>query len=161
MKDCKNHTNLWLISGIGGIFIRDCFNIFTRIIGISKHTIWEIAADIFVQASELKTFLGIIIGLLADTIIGGMLGIVIGLIIDWKGKKGYIIDGLGVGIFTWLVFFGVLLHNLPETIEKAPKDSLSNFLAFIGHAIFGLVTAWVYVHLLSFKEKRLKRAEKI
>jgi len=49
----------------------------------------------------------------------------------------------------WVFLYGLLYHNIPFTTKTAPAEAVSNLSAFIGHSIFGITTAVVYVKLLS------------
>lgn len=143
----KDQLTLWVVSGIVGVAVRDLYDLIFLVFAHAKNVIWIIAADIFSDPPQVYSFWGNILGLMADLIIGAMLGVVVGLTIKWTGPKNYLIKGLGVGLVAWLLFFGVLLHNLPHIKDTAPVGVLPNILAYIGHAIFGTVTAWVYMKL--------------
>lgn len=151
MSDTKDHFTLWVISGIFGVTARDLYDLGFKLFGHANNVIWNVAADVFVKTSEVHKPMGDILGLLADLVIGGILGVLVGLMIKLTGPKNYILKGIGVGLIAWLLFFGVLLHNLPHTKGTAPEEPLPNILSFIGHAIFGFVTAWSYVKLANLK----------
>lgn len=147
----KNHFTLWIISGVTGVIIRDIYSLIIFLTHLVKFPIWTIAADLFINKPEFHTLLGITIGIMADLCIGGMLGTFIGIGIDWQEGKNYILVGLGVGIVAWLMLYGIVLHNLPQTIKNAPHDAFTTVVAFLGHEIYGLATAWIYIKLLKFK----------
>jgi NhaP-type Na+/H+ or K+/H+ antiporter len=143
----EDHLYLWVISGIVGVLIRDIYSFLAKLVGLAKFYIWNVGADLFVHGKEVHSVLGNILGFLTDIVVGGMLGVAIGLLIEWRGSKHYILKGCGVGLLAWLFFFGILFHTLPHTKDSAPGNALSNISAFIGHSIFGIVTAWVYVKI--------------
>lgn len=147
MTEDKDQFTLWIISGVIGVVIRDIYSFLAKLIGFADFFIWNVGANIFAKPSEVKTTLGIILGLLNDFAIGGLIGVLIGILIDWKGRKNYYIKGLAGGLGAWLFFFGIFFHNMPKTTNQAPVDALSNISAFIGHAIFGIVTSWAYIKL--------------
>lgn len=142
---------IWVISGIGGVIIRDSYSFFAKQIGLANFFIWNVAADIFIKASELKSFWGNILGIATDLIIGGMIGVAFGLFLNFTGNKDYLLKGVGAGLFTWLFFFGLVFHNLPQTATAAPKDALSSLSAIVGHTIFGLSMAFIYGRLITDK----------
>lgn len=152
----KNHLFLWIISGILGVMIRDLYSLTIFLTHLVKLPIWTIAADLFIDRPEFHTFLGIAIGLIADLCIGGTLGIFIGIGVDWQERKNYLWIGLGVGIAAWLMLYGGMLHNLPQTMKNAPHDAFTTVLALIGHEIYGFVTAWIYVKLLDLRAGEAK-----
>lgn len=149
MHKFKDPLIIWATSGIFGVIIRDTDSFFAKQIGLAKFYIWDIGAALLIEKAEVKTIFGTIAGLLVDIVIGSILGVSIGLFLKWRGKSYYIIKGLGIGLMAWLFMYGLLFHNLPFTKTSAPSDPLSNISAFIGHAIFGMVTAFIYVKGLS------------
>ena len=152
MDNGKDHFTLWVISGIIGVVVRDLYDLAMVLFAHSKNAIWNIASDIFVSTPQVHTFLGVILGLLADMVVGGLLGILVGFTIKLTGPKNYWLKGLGIGQVAWLFFFGILLHNLPHIEKTAPVVAGPNILSYIGHSIFGLVTAWTYVKLAKLKD---------
>jgi hypothetical protein len=149
----KDEFTIWMISGVIGAAVRDGVDFISLIVFHSKNVIWNIAADVFINTAQVHTPLGNVLGLLGDLTIGGMLGIVVGLTLKWTSPKNYLLKGWGLGLAAWFLFFGVLLHNLPHSQGSAPVDPLVNIVAFLGHSIFGIVTAWVNV-ILSRMEKK-------
>lgn len=147
----EDHFYLWVISGIIGVLIRDIYSFLAKLVGLAKFFIWNVGADLFVHGKEVQSFLGTILGFLTDAVVGGMLGVAIGLLIEWRGFKHYLLKGMGVGLLAWLFFFGILFHSLPHTKDTAPHNALSNISAFIGHSIFGMATAWAYVKMVKLR----------
>ncbi|PKM80240.1 MAG: hypothetical protein CVU89_14740 [Firmicutes bacterium HGW-Firmicutes-14] len=145
----KDQFTLWVLSGIAGVITRDTYSFFARKIGFAKFYIWHQAASIFTARADLTTVWGHVIGFFADIIIGGMFGVFTGLLLKWQGTKNYIIKGWGVGGMAWLFLYGLVYHNLPFTKASAPAEAVSNLSAFIGHSVFGITTAVVYVKWLS------------
>lgn len=143
----KDKFMLWVISGIIGAIFMDIYSFLAKQMGLAQHYIWHISADIFIEPEAVATISGTILGLLADLVIGSVLGVIIGLLIEYSGSKYYLFKGWGVGLFAWLLFYGVLQHTLPHTETSAPKDALSNLSSFVEHSIFGLVSAWAYMKL--------------
>lgn len=142
MPKNKEHLLLWVIAGIIGVIIRDIYSFLAKQVGFATFYIWLVGADIFLDGPEIHTFFGNILGFLNDLVIGAILGVMIGLIFEWRGSKYYYLKGIGIGLMAWIFFFGILLHSLPH-IETEPKNALSGISAFIGHAIFGVITAWI------------------
>lgn len=137
----------WIISGIVAIIIRDIWNFISKAFGLAQNYIWNISVSILISNSLVKTFWGTFLGIVVDLIIGAMFGVIIGLLLEWRGNKNYIVKGLGVGLLAWLFFYGLLYHNLPFTAKHAPSDIPTNISTLIGHVIFGIVSATVYVKI--------------
>jgi hypothetical protein len=148
MLKTKDQFTLWALSGIIGVVVRDTYSLFARLIGLAKFYIWQQAASIFTAQSQLNTIWGNTVGFLADILIGASFGVCTGLLLKWQGTKNYILKGWGVGGMAWLFLYGLVYHNLPYTTKTAPAEALSNLSAFIGHSIFGITTAVVYVKWL-------------
>jgi hypothetical protein len=143
----KEHFLLWVLSGIIAEFTRDLYTLGAKLIGLSRLYSWEVAADIFIKSSQTQTFLGTLLGIIADFVTGGFLGVLFGLFIERSGTKYCLLKGLGTGLLAWIFLFGILYHALPLTEQTAPTDALSNFSAFISHTIFGLSMAYAYIKL--------------
>ena len=115
---------LWIISGIIGVIIRDCYSAFAKLIGLAKFFIWDVGADLFVKGKEVHTFFGIILGFCADFVVGGMLGVAIGLLLEWRGKKYYLLKGWIVGLLAWFFLYRDCLSyypgNCPGSAEGCP-----------------------------------------
>jgi hypothetical protein len=150
MRKNVNHMVLWAVSGVVGMAVRDFYDFLVNLMGLVKTPIWVIAADVFLRKNELHSPLGTVVGLLADLVIGGMLSVLIGLVIKKERGRNHLLIGWGVGVVAWLLFFGVLLHNLPHTVAEAPEDAMTNIFSFTAHSFFGLTAAWVYVKLVKW-----------
>lgn len=146
-KNNSDNFLLWAVAGAIGVVVRDVINLLEVWLGFGKSYIWDIASDIFTHGPEVYTPLGHVVGIIADLTIGGMVGVALGLVITWTGTRFYLLKGVGIGLAAWLLFFGILQHNLPQTATTAPTDAVSNLGAFIGHLIFGVVAAWSYFKL--------------
>lgn len=145
----KDPFVFWVLSGIIGAYTRNAYSFFAKEIGLAKFYIWQVGASLLIPKAQTQTMPGIILGFLIDAVMGGIFGVIIGLLLEWRGQKNYIVKGMGVGLMAWMFFYGILFHNLPFTTESAPNDPLSNISAFIGHSIFGIAAAVVYVKFFS------------
>ena len=128
---------LGAIAGIAGILTRDIYSFFAKIIGLAKFTVWNIAAALFMKMDQVKTPVGNIVGILADTVMGALIGVLFVYFLKYTNTKNIILKGWGMGLAAWLLLFGVIYHTLPFGVIAAPKDALSNLSAFIGHSILG------------------------
>lgn len=133
----KDRVLLGWIAGALGVITRDAWSFLAKTLGLAKFQVWEISASLFIAGKEAHTFFAHIIGITADLIFGGILGIGFIYFIKYTSSKNMIIKGWGVGMTAWLFLFGIMFHNLPS-VEMIPHDALSNLSAFIGHSIFGI-----------------------
>jgi len=101
----KDKFTLCVIAGIIGIAFRDTYDLGLKLIPL-KNVIWNVASSLFVSPSEVHTFMGTILGLLADMVIGATLGVLIGLLIKLTGPKNYVLKGIGIGLLDWLFLWG-------------------------------------------------------
>lgn len=136
----KDRIILGGISGALGVLIRDLWSYFAREIGLAKFYVWQRSADLFINGPELQSFLGNMVGFLADAIFGALLGVIFVYFLKGTTHKNILIKGWGFGIAAWLFLFAMLVGNLPGTQTTMPKDALSSFSAFIGHSIWGIIT---------------------
>ncbi len=139
----------WVFSGIIGVIIRNTYSFFAREVGLAQFYIWNLGASLMVETALLETFWGHILGFLVDMVVGSIFGVLVGLLLYLTGHAYYALKGCGIGLMAWMFFYGILYHNLPFTQANAPSDPLSNISAFIGHSIYGIVTAIAYVKLFS------------
>ncbi len=149
-----DHFAIWGLAGVLGIMVRDLYSYLAGIVGIAEFYIWNVGARIFVEGKEVTSILGNLLGFLTDFTIGGTLGVIIGATISATGRKHYLLKGWGIGQLAWLFLFGLVFHNLPNTMDAAPTNALSNVSAFVGHSLFGIITAWFYILLAGWKEKK-------
>lgn len=134
------------ISGALGLMTRNVWSFFAKQVGLAKFYIWHLSADIFMDQKYIKTLAGNVVGVLADIVFGGLLGIVFVYFLKTTNSKSIIIKGWGYGMAAWLFLFGFMLHNLPQ-MQIAPREALGNFSAFIGHSIYG-ISMGIYAKLL-------------
>ncbi len=65
----------------------------------SKFFIWSVGADLFLEKqSDISSFQGYVLGFMTDAVMGAMLGITVGLLIEWRGPQNWLLKGLGVGL---------------------------------------------------------------
>lgn len=147
MKASEDHFMLWVISGVIGEAIRDIFDLAFKLLGIFHVGIWEIAADIFLKPPATQTFLGTVVGLFFDLLIGGMIGVAIGLLIQKTSPKHYLLKGMGTSWVVQLIFIGILFHNLPQLenySQGLEEQPIVIILSILVHGIYGFATAWIY-----------------
>lgn len=144
----KDRVILGGIAGTLAIITRDVWSFLSKMIGFAKFYVWQRSADLFIEDGKaLKSFIGNMVGFLADMVFGAMLGILFVYLLKATNQKSIIIKGWIFGIIAWLFLFGMLVGNLPGSQSTAPKDALSNISAFIGHSIYG-ISLGIYAQFL-------------
>ena len=148
METIRDRATLGALAGVAAILTRDVYSFLAKQIGFAKFYVWGIAADLFVSGKAVHTFLGSVLGILADMGTGALLGVLFVYFLRWTGGKNALIKGVGLGIGAWLLLFGIMFHTLPHTAGAAPKDVLSNLSGLVGHVIFGFALGYFTNKLL-------------
>ena len=135
------------LAGSFGILTRDGYSFLAKTIGLAKFYVWNISAGLFMERKYVNTFFGNTVGILADIVLGAVIGIVFVYFIKFTNHKNFLIKAWGIGMAAWLLLFGIVFHSLPGTDHLAPQEALSNLSAFIGHSIFG-ISIGIYAQIL-------------
>ncbi len=143
----KDRVLIGGFAGVLAILTRDTYSLFARQIGFAKFYVWGMTADLFMEKKDVMSFFGHVVGILGDIALGASIGIVFVYFIKYTNTKNFLIKSWGMGMATWLLLFGIVLHTLPGSHTTAPKDALSNFSAFFGHSIFG-ISLGIYAQIL-------------
>jgi hypothetical protein len=138
----------WVVSGILGALAQDAFWFVLQLAGLADIHVWDVAASLAISAAEADRIVAMVVGGLLDLVIGGLFGILIGVLLEWRGTSAYLVKGLTVGSGAWAVGYGILIHNLPFSMERDLVHRSEMVGSFFGHAIYGAVTATVYVKWL-------------
>lgn len=145
MKKISDRFLLGLVSGLGGNLAKIAIEqVFNRT-SVSKSNGYTTAAGIFLKKSDIATPYGRVVGILADNMIAGGLGVTCIYWLTLMGKDNYLIKGAGLGAVEWGTLYGVSSKLGATTIYPVkPKDAIS---AFISHLVFGMTKIAIAVHL--------------
>jgi hypothetical protein len=140
----EERLTLWIISGIIGAVVREFFDLILMWIGISKFHIVFLSVDLFTNdPKQIKSFLGLFTGTLTDWIMSAVIAVIIGIVLQWSGRKNYLLKGIGIGFISWVVIMGFLVHGVPKMFVTAPKDLPTILYSLMAHIIFGGMTAFL------------------
>ncbi len=128
------------LAGIIGTLAKEIVDFLSVTIGWSKYLYWNLAASVFVLPKDVHQPGALIIGGLADIIVGSFWGIVLFYIIKFSGRSYSYIKGLGIGWLIWLSLFGAVV-NL-HVVRITPTDIGTTLSAFVEHSAFGLTATW-------------------
>jgi len=79
-------------------------------VGINKVFIWHVSTSTFVEKKDIKTKVGLFIGAVNDYAMASFKGFVTVYVLYFTGVEHYIIKGVGVALFFWMLFFGAILR---------------------------------------------------
>lgn len=133
---------VWILSGVIGSTIKNIFDLVMLSLKISNFHIIQIAADIFMNAPDIYSIKGVIIGIIADLIIGGVFGVGLGLLFKITGTDYYFLKGWVLGLIVWLVAIGGLMHIFSYIFVKVLSEFNDLAVSMTAHSIYGIVTAY-------------------
>lgn len=141
----------WVISGIIGSIVRELFDLIVIGMGIHIIHISSLAADLFTNnMHEIKSFTGILIGTLTDWTMGAVIAVIIGLVLQWSGRRNYLLKGIGIGVISWVFIFGFLVEGMPHMFIFKPTI-LNTLFAVVPHSIYAGATAFCIVRFSKVK----------
>jgi hypothetical protein len=145
MSFTHDRLTLWILSGVIGSVIRELFDFIAIWIGLPIIHIANLGADLFSNnRNEIKSLTGILTGTLTDWIMGASIGIIIGLVLQWSGRRNYLLKGIGIGLISWVAIFGFLVQGMPHMFMFKPTIFNALF-AMVPHSIYAGVTAFCIV----------------
>jgi hypothetical protein len=127
------------IAGIAANIAKDLVNLITNLLHWTIYYYWPMAASIFVPQEQSGKFGALVLGFLADFIIGGAFGVTLYYMIAFTGKRHFILKGLGLAWLLWIALFGMLVNV--HFVRITPTDIGSNLSAFLSHSALGSVAA--------------------
>jgi hypothetical protein len=127
------------IAGIAANIAKDLVNLITNLLHWTIYYYWPMAASVFVPQEQSGKFGALVLGFLADFIIGGAFGVTLYYMIAFTGKRHFILKGLGLAWLYWIFLFGILVNF--HFVRITPTDIGSNLSAFLSHSALGLVAA--------------------
>lgn len=105
----------------------------------------DMAAGMFIPPVKLASTQGRVAGLIADSVIAGVLGVVIVYGLSLSGRNQAPIKGLATGSAMWTGVYGIAsAMGLTKVKPHSPTTVLNEF---VSHSIYGLVTATLAVKL--------------
>lgn len=145
MRKIKDRLLLGVVAGLGANLIKNGFG------RIAKRKKWaeidgaERAAGMLVPPHTLATTQGKVIGYIADSVIGGLLGVATVYALGVTGKNSAILKGALTGQATWTTLYGVL-GTLGAT-KVSPVSPNTVITELVGHTVYGMATALLAVKL--------------
>lgn len=141
------------IAGIIATLFKAIPNIILWKLNIVPALYIQIAASSLILPTDVSSPIGLVIGLIADLITGGTIGILAAQGLNFFGHDYWAYKGLFIGSMVWLFGFGVALNLGAAKIN--PSDPLFQLTSLIDHLIFGLVTAYLLIKLSPTAERKI------
>ena len=107
----------------------------------------RIAAGILLPSEQVMVggLLSTLLGFQIDAVVSIAIGVVTMLLLKYWGHDYYILKGVIVGAFSWVIFYVVLSRLLSQVYPTA--SALHAQLSFLNHLLFGVVLTWLIVRL--------------
>lgn len=129
-------------------------------VGAAEFNGAETAAGMVLPAYKISTPSGKVVGHLANSLIGMLLGVTITYALSYTGKDHAYFKGAGISSIFWLFLYGNYAHVGGSTVRPAlPATVLCNLAGHIG---YGLVSAFMITrlgHPSLFKKGKFEASE--
>ncbi len=104
--------------------------------GLSELSYTKMEANIFLPQNRVNSKGAGLLGLMANYTLLGISGVGFSYLLAITGRDRALIKGIGYGLTSWLLFYGVAAKlGLPVT--RKVKKPLTPLLSFVDHAIYG------------------------
>lgn len=114
-------------------------------LGLAKYLLAEVAASIFVDPSQAGLPISLLIGYMANFVIGGILGVGLIFLYRLTGYDYFYIKSVAYGALVWITVWGLVPNvHLSRIIVL---DPMHNFVAFIDRVLFAVTAAWAIKYL--------------
>jgi len=146
----KDKLILGAFSGVLATTILNVVDYLSVILHASKWHIFQIAASLYFNQNEVTTIPALIIGGFTHTTLISLAGIIICYILYFTGRTLYIIKGICVSLFLWIMLFGGAL-SLGITSIVQPIGTPTNMAHLSGHFMAGILTSFLIIKLADKK----------
>ncbi|OWZ83411.1 hypothetical protein [Natranaerobius trueperi] len=141
-------NDIFTLGALAGVIANipvNLFDFFLYHFGINKIYIWHISTSVFVEKKDIKTGIGLFIGFINDYSVAGVKGVITAFLLHFTGSEFYLLKGITVGLFFWLIIFGCLLRLKIAHLD--PVEPITNLSHLTWHILFGALTSWLIVYL--------------
>ena len=137
MLNFNDKITLGVFAGIISNIIRNIVGFITYYMRINQYHIWHFAASAYLSQEEIKSFYGMILGMLIDYGMACFLGIFTVYFLSYEGTKNYILKGIVIGTGAWLLVFTLVVRF--EISKIAPETVSGCFSFFFNHVFIGIL----------------------
>lgn len=131
----KDKYTLAIIATLFANTIKNIIDYSFYTLDITEHCICHIAASTYFAIADTKTIPALIIGVFSDYGVAMILGLTIVLLLSYTGTAYFWLKGLSVGLFSWLLIYGIILRMEVGRIE--PLDPATNLINLAEHLLLG------------------------
>ena len=117
--------------------------------GLIKYTFVHFCAGIVINPDTyVKDPLSVVVGIMIDFLIAAIFSLAMYLVMRRTGTDYWVIKGLGLGIFVFLICYGVLRPAISIKIESSPFTAL---MYIFPNLTYGVATCWFLQKYGTFK----------
>ena len=127
------------IAGMIATLVKDLLNLVLFLFGVVELTYWQLAASTFLRPGLCSSPGGLLVGAMADIILGGVLGMIIVLIFKFFGRDLWWYKGLVAGNAIWLFGAGLAVNVFTRL---APLDIPFRVASLFDHQLYGITAAF-------------------
>ena len=139
----KDPLILGAVAGLTANLVKILGNDFNKkVLKVSDIIYPELAAGIFMTEKERNKPAGLVVGTIADFVIGAIMGVPMVYLLRYTGKDHAALKGFGFGNFAWVSLYGAV-GRMFGTKSLYPLNAKTNLSAFINHSLFGIITALI------------------
>ena len=139
------------MAGMIASVIKSISNLAFYHFGLVKITYLQMAASVFVSPHEVNVPFGVTIGVAADLIFGGALGLTILIIFRVFGRDLWWYKGIVAGNVIWIFASGLAVNTFARLV---PLDPLFRLISLLEHQVYGLSAAFLIWRWTKPKVKR-------
>lgn len=142
MFKIRDTITIGSIAGIISTLIFVSVNYIFKLLGYQFTSTWEATAGIFLSNNLVHTPSGYIIGILGQYVIGASGGIFMAYVLKFTGNDHYILKGLGVGGFYWILSVGII-GKIINITQQFADEPVTNILIILDLAIFSIINVLI------------------
>jgi hypothetical protein len=133
-------------SGVMSVLMVNGISLLLLFLHITKWHVWQLSASLYFPKKELSSIPAIIIGGITHLTLASMVGVVLFYTLYYTGRTFYIVKGIGVLLFSFVIIYGGLL-NLKITPITQPLGAQTNMAYMFFHITAGILMSILIVKL--------------
>lgn len=132
-----------VLAGLSGGIVQTIYGVVVKSLHLTNKVFYDYGEVLIL--GQLKPGAGFSIGTIAHLISATCWGIAFSFIMKFGRKKYYVVKGIGLGMFIWLLFMGLATYyQMPEFKVLEINEA---YALLGGASIYGLIMSLVYKYL--------------